>query len=80
MLNEPVYAKGNLLIQGDIKNAKLDKLDGLIISKVSQAKIVNEVVNTVFKHEIKDVINVDLQVDTSLVPNQAVSKSRPQAP
>ena len=75
MLNEPVYAKGNLLIQGDIKNAKLDKLDGLIISKVSQAKIVNEVVNTVFKHEIKDVINVDLQVDTSLVPNQAVSKA-----
>lgn len=75
MLNEPVYAKGNLLIQGDIKNAKLHKLDGLIISKVSQAKIVNEVVNTVFKHEIKDVINVDLQVDTSLVPNQAVSKA-----
>ena len=75
MLNEPVYAKGNLLIQGDIKNAKLDKLDGLIISKVSQAKIVNEVVNTVFKHEIKDVINVDLQIDTSLVPNQAVSKA-----
>ena len=75
MLNEPVYAKGNLLIQGDIKNAKLDKLDGLIISKVSQAKIVNEVVNTVFKHEIKDVINVDLQVDTSLVPNQAISKA-----
>lgn len=75
MLNEPVYAKGNLLIQGDIKNAKLDKLDGLIISKISQAKIVNEVVNTVFKHEIKDVINVDLQIDTSLVPNQAVSKA-----
>jgi hypothetical protein len=75
MLNEPVYATGNLDIQGDIKNAKLDKLDGLIVSKVSQAKIVNEVVNTVFKQEIKDTINFDLQIDTSLIPTQAVSKA-----
>ena len=75
MLNEPVYATGNLDIQGDVKNANIDKLDGLIVSKVSQAKIINEVVNTVFKQEIKDTINFDLQVDTSLVPNQSISKA-----
>ncbi|MDZ7817626.1 MAG: hypothetical protein U5K55_02960 [Aliarcobacter sp.] len=75
MLNEPVYATGNLDIQGDVKNAKIDSLNGEIVSKISEAKIINEVVNTVFKQELKDTINFDLQVDTSLVPNQAISKA-----
>ena len=75
MLNEPVYATGNLNIDGDIKNAKIDTLDGLINTKISEGKIINEVVNTVFKQEIKDTVNFDLNVDTSLVPNQAISKA-----
>lgn len=75
MLNEPVYATGNLNIDGDIKNAKIDSLDGLINTKISEGKIINEVVNTVFKQEIKDTVTFDLNVDTSLVPNQAISKA-----
>ena len=75
MLNEPVYATGNLNIDGDIKNAKIDTLDGLISTKISEGKIINEVVNTVFKQDIKDTVNFDLSVDTSLVPNQAISKA-----
>jgi hypothetical protein len=75
MLNEPVYATGNLDVQGDVKNANIDKLDGLIITKIAEAKIVNEVVNAVFKQEIKDTVDFDLVVNTSLVPNQAISKS-----
>ena len=75
MLNEPVYATGNLNIDGDIKNAKIDTLDGLISTKISEGKIINEVVNTVFKQDIKDTVNFDLAVDTSLVPNQAISKA-----
>ena len=75
MLNEPVYATGNLNIGGDIKNAKIDTLDGLINTKISEGKIINEVVNTVFKQEIKDTVTFDLNVDTSLVPNQAISKA-----
>ena len=75
MLNEPVYATGNLNIGGDIKNAKIDTLDGLINTKISECKIINEVVNTVFKQEIKDTVTFDLNVDTSLVPNQAISKA-----
>ena len=75
MLNEPVYATGNLNIDGDIKNAKIETLNGLINTKITEGKIINEVVNTVFKQEIKDIVTFDLNVDTSLVPNQAVSKA-----
>jgi hypothetical protein len=75
MLNEPVYAIGNLNIDGDIKNANIDTLDGLISTKISEGKIINEVVNTVFKQNIKDTVTFDLNVDTSLVPNQAISKA-----
>lgn len=75
MLSEPVYATGNLAIQGDIKSLKAEKFDGLIISKVSQAKIINEVVNAVYKQNLKDNITLDFQVDTSLVSNQAISKA-----
>ena len=75
MLNEPIYALGDFNIQGEIKNANLDKLDGNISSKITNASIVNEVTNTVFKQNLKEKINFDLNIDTSLVPNQAVSKA-----
>lgn len=75
MLNEPIYALGDFNIQGEIKNANLDKLDGDISSKITNASIVNEVTNTVFKQNLKEKINFDLNIDTSLVPNQAVSKA-----
>ena len=75
MLNEPVYATGNLNIDGDIKNAKIETLDGLINTRISEGEIIDEVVNTVFNQKIKDTVTFDLNVDTSLVPNQAISKA-----
>lgn len=75
ILDKPVYATGNLDIKGDIKNANFDKLDGVITSKITDAEIVKEVVNSVFQKEIKDTIKFNLQVDTALVPNQAISKA-----
>lgn len=74
MLNEPIYAKGDLNIQGDIKNAKLENLDGTISSKITNASIVNEVVNAVFKENIQEKVNFDLNIDTNLVENQSKSK------
>lgn len=74
MLNQPIYATGNLDVNGEIKTTDLEKLDGSIVSKVSNAKVINEVVNAVFKQNLKDTINFDLGVNTSLIPNQAVSK------
>ena len=78
MLNEPIYALGDFNIQGEVKNANLDKLDGNITTKITNASIVNEVTNTVFKQNVKEKINFDLNIDTNLIPNQAVSKANLQ--
>ena len=75
VLNEPIYTTGDLNIEGDIKNADLNKLEGSIISKIDNGSIVNEVANVVFKQDLKEKLNYNLEVDTSLVPNQAVSKA-----
>ena len=75
VINEPIYATGDLNIQADIKNANLDKLDGVINSKITNGLIVNEVTNTIFKQDLKEKVNFDLYVDTDLIPNQAVSKA-----
>jgi hypothetical protein len=74
MLNEPVYLTGDFNVKADVKNSSLEKLDGLIVSKISNAKIINEVVNAVYKQELSDVITFDSTINTSLVPNQAISK------
>ena len=75
VINEPIYTTGDLNIEGDIKNADLNKLEGSIISKIDNGSIVNEVANDVFKQDLKEKLNYSLEVDTSLVPNQAVSKA-----
>ncbi|MGE3592400.1 MAG: hypothetical protein AB7G52_07915 [Arcobacter sp.] len=74
MLNEPVYLIGDFNVKGQIKDSSLDKLNGLIVSKISNAKIINEVVNAVYKQELTDVITFDSTNNTSIVPNQAISK------
>ena len=74
MLNEPVYLIGDFNVKGQIKDSSLNKLNGLIVSKISNAKIINEVVNAVYKQELTDVITFDSTINTSLVPNQAISK------
>jgi hypothetical protein len=74
MISEPIYATGDLHINGDVKNADINKLDGFINSDFSNISIVNEVANTVFDQNIKDDITADLTINSILVPNQVVSK------
>lgn len=74
MLNEPIYAVGNFELDSDIKNSKIEELDGNSIISISDAKIINEVVNTVFKQNLKDTIVFDSVIKTSYVPNQAISQ------
>ncbi|RXJ83467.1 hypothetical protein [Arcobacter cloacae] len=74
MLNEPIYITGDLNLKGDIKNSKTNNLDGSVKSKISNAKIINEVVNAVFNQELKDVITFDLESNSSLISNQIVSQ------
>ncbi|MCG3686114.1 hypothetical protein [Aliarcobacter butzleri] len=74
MLNEPIYAVGNLELYSDIKNSNIENLDGSSSIKISDAKIINEVVNTVFKKNLKDLITFKSEIKTSYVPNQAISQ------
>lgn len=75
VINEPIYTIGSLNIDANIKNADLNKLDGTIISKIDDGLIVNEVANVVFKQNLEEKLNYNLEVDTNLVPNQAISKA-----
>lgn len=75
VLNEPIYSTGSLNIDANIKNADLNKLDGTIISKIDDGLIINEVANVVFKQTLQEKLNYNLEVDTNLVPNQAISKA-----
>lgn len=74
-INEPVYATGILDIEGDIKNANVPSLDGVITTKILNGKLVNKVVNTVFKQNLKKKVTFNGDVNTKLVPNQAITKA-----
>jgi hypothetical protein len=75
MLNEPVYTTGDFKIIGDISNNKAGELNGLITTKIENGKVVNEVVNTVFKQNLKNNITFVGDIQTNLSSTQAVSKS-----
>lgn len=73
-LNEPIYATGDLNVQGEIQNSNLEELSGTIISKISDAKLVNEVVNAVFKQELKTPVNFEMALNNQFIPNKIVSQ------
>jgi hypothetical protein len=74
MLSEPIYVTGNVNIKGDIRNTNINKLDGTINSNFSDISIVKEVANAVFNQNIKEEILSNLEINTKLIPNQALSK------
>lgn len=75
VLNEPIYANGDLNVLANIKNADLNKLDGSINTRINNASLISEVASVVFNQNIKEKINFDLNIDTNLVENKAVSKA-----
>ncbi len=75
LLNEPVFAKGDINIIADIKNADISKLDGMVISKITNAKIDNEVVNKEFKQNLQIPITFESDINAILSPNKAEIKS-----
>lgn len=75
-LNQPIYSNGNLNIQGNVKTADLEKLDGFISSKINDGKILKDVTNKEFKQELKGNLNYDLTLNTIFEANQAVSNGK----
>ena len=74
MLSEPVYATGDLIMKGKINDLNSEKINGSINSKLSNISIVNEVTNTVFNQDLKNQIKSNLQIDTNIMENKAISK------
>lgn len=75
VLNEPIYASGDLNILANIKSANLDKLDGSINTRISNGVIIDKVASVVFNQNLTEKINFDLNIDTNLVEKQAISKA-----
>lgn len=75
-LNQPIFSTGTLNVQGNAKTADLSKLDGFVSSKISDAKILKDVVNKNYKQELKENVNYDLTLNTIFEPNQAVSNGK----
>lgn len=76
-LNEPVYATGDLYFQGDLKavnNLKENDLTGVIISKINNGKLINEVVNAVYKQNLSEDINFNLLTTSSFFDNKITTK------
>ena len=67
LLNKPNYANGTLNITADIKNIDVTNLDGMITASISKGKINNDIVNKEFKQTITSAINIETNINASLL-------------
>ena len=76
LANQPVYASGLLTLDGKITNTKMQTLDGVIKTTVREGKTITSIINSTFKQNLTKDINFQVDATTSLVPNQAITKSK----
>lgn len=73
LVNQPKFATGLLSIDANIKNADTNNLDGKVITKVVNGLVNNSIVNKEFEQKLKNKINFDAVIDTSLEKTLASS-------
>lgn len=71
LLDEPVYAMGDLEASGKINNLK--ELNGNSLITLKNIKLVNEVINAVYNQNINETIILDSKIDTIFENNSAIS-------
>lgn len=74
LINKPRYAMGNIDINANISDAKLDKLNGKIITKITNGLVTNSLVNKDFKTRLIQKLNFKGNITTDLTPFKALSK------
>lgn len=74
LVNQPIYANGNIDIDANIKNAKVETLDGLVKTKISNGVVANSVVNKAFNLQLKNLLAFKGDIVTRLIPNNLSSK------
>lgn len=75
-INQPMYANAKIDIVGDIKNADIKNLDGVIKTRITDGKVINKIVNKQFEQKLKDKITFQGEVNTKLVKTQALSDAK----
>ncbi len=73
--NEPIYAHGDLSIDANILNTDVKNLDGLIKTNIKNAKLINPVINAVFKQKLKEKVTFNLDAQSKLALDKVVTKS-----
>ena len=71
LLDEPIYAMGDLEASGKINNLK--ELNGNSLVTLKNIKLVNEVINAVYNQNINETIILDSKIDTIFENNSAIS-------
>lgn len=77
LLDEPVYAIGDLEAFGKIKNLK--ELNGNSIVNLKNVKLINEVINAVYNQNLKENIILNSKIDTKFEKDSAISKITTQS-
>lgn len=74
MLNQPLYASGNLNIDANIKSADIKNLDGLVTTKVTNGILNAKAINKELKQNPKTPISFTSTTTTNLSGNLANTK------
>ena len=74
LVNQPIYAKGFIDINGQITDAKIPTLMGQIETKIYEGKVDNPIVNKAFELKLKNALDFKGDIVTTLQPNKAVTK------
>lgn len=74
LVNQPIYAKGYLNIDANIKNAKVSTLDGTVTTSIKDGLVMNDTVNKAFNLQLKSPLIFKGDILTKLIPNKALTK------
>ncbi|MGB6327908.1 MAG: hypothetical protein WBF48_03220, partial [Halarcobacter sp.] len=74
IVNQPIYANGNLDINADIKNADISSLDGIVTTKISNGILNAKIINKELKQNPETPISFSANTNTKLIPNMATTK------
>ena len=74
IVNQPIYANGNLDINANIKNADISSLDGIVTTKISNGILNAKIINKELKQNSETPISFSANTNTKLIPNMATTK------
>lgn len=75
LLNKPIYTKGLLTINANVRNIDVHNLDGLLTASITKGLLDNEVINKEFEQKISSLVNFKADINASLLGDKVDIKS-----